>query len=183
MPDVPIDALWIALPVASLVALALAVEVPRDPSPDAVAVADTIDAVAATSYPTTATHPTGARAIRIEGGWGDAGRGDGGRIEGERTDGGRIEGERTDGGRIDLRGPAGWTGAVLSSGPVLAVGDGPLGRVLAGADPRQVFDSPADLERAVAAVRDRGPIRRSVDGRIRVRKVRTGEVEFTLVGG
>lgn len=154
MPPVSIDPVTaqFALAVAGLVA-GMAVERPHEELPDVVAVADTVDAVAAAPHPTTAEHPTEARAFRVADG------------------------------RIHLRGPSGWSAAPLSSGPVLGVGDGPLGRVLSGAQPCQVFESVAALERAVGSVRERAPVRHAVDGRIRARKVQTVGAAFTLVGG
>lgn len=144
--------LWIGLCVAGAAFAGLALEVPTAPAPDARAVADTVDRVAAGRYPTRADHPVSATAIRV--------------------------GPR----RVALRSDGGTAHAGFAYGPVTPAGDGPLRRLLTGAPPDRVFDDPAALRVAAGRARNRTPRWRPADDRVRVRRVSWGGVDVTLVG-
>jgi hypothetical protein len=154
MFDAPIDAyyVWAGLSAASVALVGLAVGLPTAPPPNAAAVADAVDAVAASPYPSTAEHPTDADALRV------------------------------DPRRVAVRDDAGTTRATLAFGPVTPAGDGPLGRVLDGVPPADAFDSPDALEAAARRARKRGGTWLPTDDAVRIRKVTWGETDVTLVG-
>jgi hypothetical protein len=64
-PPADVPAVWVGLALVSVLFVGLAVEVPRAPAPDAGAVAGTVDAAAASSYPTRAEHPTTATELKV----------------------------------------------------------------------------------------------------------------------
>lgn len=155
MFDVPADAwyVWLGVAAASVAVAGVAVDLPARPPPDAAAAAAAVDAVAAGGHAATTTHPLRATAVRV--------------------------GPR----RIALRNAAGTASAAFAFGPVTpAAPDDRLRRVLRGAPPSRVFASPAALRRAAAAARAGDPRFRPTDGRLRVRRVRWGEVDVTLAG-
>ncbi|WP_267642524.1 DUF7283 family protein [Haloarchaeobius amylolyticus] len=158
MPDLPIDAwyCWVGLAAASLAVAGVAVELPTRPAPDAAAAADTVDAVAAASYPTTAEHPVDASAVRL------------------------------DPHRLSLRNAGGTTHATFGFGPVVPVAaDSRLQRVATGDPPSSVFDSPVAFARAVEQARERTESRdatwRQAPARIRITRVHWEGTNVTLV--
>jgi hypothetical protein len=156
MLDAPIDAwyCWLGVAAAGLVVAGVAVELPARPAPDAAAAADTVDAVAAATYQTTAEHPLDARQIRI----GPS--------------------------RLSLRGAGGTAHAAFAFGPVVPVTTGmALHRVALGEPPSVVFDSPAEFARALARAREsaRGSDWRSAPNRIVVSRVHWEGTNVTLV--
>lgn len=150
LADVP--HLWIALGVTSVVFLGAALSVPSAPPPDAAAVADTVDAVAAAPHPTTASHPVTATAVRIGPG------------------------------RVSLRADGGTASATFAYGPVTPVRDGRLARVLHGAAPGNVFSSRAAFRRALGRARTASPGWQRVDDRVFVRSVEWEGIDATLAG-
>jgi len=153
--DAPIDAWygWLGIAVASVAVFGVVAAVPAAPAPDADGLAATVDRVAAADAPTTAEHGVAAAELRLAPG------------------------------RVALRGDAGVARATFVYGPVTpTTGDARLRRVLRGAPPDRVFDSPEAFARATAAARDRDPAWRSTDGRVRIRRVHWGGVDVTLVG-
>lgn len=151
----PVDAfhVWVALGVVSLAFVAAALGVPGAPPPDAAAVADTVDAVAAQSHPTRAGHPVAADSLRVT--------------------------PR----RVGLRGDGGTSRATFARGPVApATGDSRLRRVLHGVRPREVFDSRIEFARAAAAARREESQWVAVDDEVTVRALSWGDVDVVLVG-
>jgi len=63
-PPADTPALWVGLALVGALFVGLALQIPRAPAPDANAVAGTVDAAAASQYPTRAAHPTTARAYK-----------------------------------------------------------------------------------------------------------------------
>jgi len=152
--DPPIDAIptWLGVAVLSIVALGVALSFPTAPPADASAAAAAVDSVAASEGAASAFHPVGVERVRLA-----------------------REG-------LALEGPRGEATAGYAFGPVTPVPDGTaLYRVLAGTAPDAVFDSPAALALAVEAARARAPVRAETE-RLRIRHVRWGEVDVTLVG-
>jgi len=156
MFDVPLDATyyWLGLAVASLVVVGVAADLPTRPPPDAAAAANTVDALAASEYAGTATHPIEARSVRLTPH------------------------------SVGLRTAAGATHATFAFGPVTPVaGREDLAAVARGAPPSERFDSPAALaaaaDRARADARD-APWRDARDELV-VRRVNWGDVRVTLV--
>lgn len=154
MFEAPIDSLyvWTGLSVASGLFLGVALGLPTAPPPNAASVADAVDVVAASPYPSTAEQPTDAAAVRIE-----------------------PE-------RIALRSDAGTTHARFAYGPVVPAGSGKLGRVLSGVPPDVAFDSREAFLDAAKDARSATSTWRPVDGDVDVRKVTWGERNVTLVG-
>lgn len=155
MLDAPLDAtlVWLGLAAASAVALGTALQLPAAPPPDAAAVADTVDRVAASPHPSTAAQPVVATAVRVG------------------PD------------RVSLRSPAGTAHAPLAYGPVTPVRDGSaLDAVLHGTPPARAFDSPADFRRAAASALNDTPAWQPVDDHVLVRRVTWRGVDVTLVG-
>lgn len=156
MFDVPLDATyyWLGLAVASLVVVGVAADLPTRPPPDAAAAANTVDALAASAYAGTATHPIEARSVRLT----------------ARS--------------IGLRTSAGATHATFAFGPITPAGphEG-LAAVARGAPPSERFDSPAALaaaaERARADARDARW--QEAPEELVVRRVNWGDVRVTLV--
>ncbi|WP_435317482.1 DUF7283 family protein [Haloarchaeobius sp. TZWSO28] len=158
MPDLPIDAwyCWVGLAAASLAVAGVAVELPTRPAPDAAAAADTVDAVAAASYPTTAEHPIDASAVRL------------------------------DTHRLSLRNAGGSAHASFAFGPVVPVTTGTrLHRVATGTPPESVFDSPAAFAEAVAEARAHAsagePRWRPAGSRLLITRVHWEGTNVTLV--
>jgi len=67
MFETPADALyvWVGLSLVSLAAVGVAVQLPTAAPPDAVGLAETVDAVAESDYPATAEYPSRADRVRI----------------------------------------------------------------------------------------------------------------------
>jgi hypothetical protein len=153
--DVPIDGwyAWLGVAATSAAALGAVAGLPTAPPPDAAGLAGTIDRTAATEHGATASHPVEAERIRVEP------RG------------------------VGLANDAGRTHATFAYGPVTPVGDDSrLRRVLAGAPPTRVFDSPAALRRAAGRARDRPTRWRRIDGPVRIRHVVVEGEDVVLVG-
>lgn len=154
MHGVPIDAvyLWIGLSIASVAAAGAALAFHPAPAPAPTPLAETVDAVAASSAPASLSEPIRAQAIRI--------------------------GPR----RIALRSDGGHSAATYAYGPVTPVGDGPLRAVLRGRPPAAIFDSQAAFHDAIRAARRREPTWEPAGPRLHVRSVTWGEIDATLVG-
>lgn len=150
-PPVDSPALHAGLVVAAAAFLAVAGTLPASPAPDAAGVADTVDAVAAGDAPASATHEHGADAVRV-----------------------RRHG-------IAMRNDDGTARATFAFGPVVAVTEGPLRRVLRGASPRVVFPDREAFREAVAAALEHDPGWVSSDA-IAVREVSWDGYRVTLVG-
>ncbi|NHN42267.1 hypothetical protein G9C85_11610 [Halorubellus sp. JP-L1] len=156
MFDVPLSATYcfLGLAAASLVVVGVAADLPTRPPPDARAAANSVDALAASDYPGTATHPLEASSVRVTP---------------------RSLGLRTD---------AGATHARFAFGPVTPVdADSRLGAVARGTPPSEAFESPRALAAMAEATReDAGDATwRSARDEIVVRRVNWGDVHVTLV--
>jgi hypothetical protein len=126
MLDVPLDAVyyWVGLSVVSLALVGVATDLPTRPPPDATAVANTVDAIAASTYDATAEHPLSASQIRLTPY------------------------------AIGLRSDAGASHATFAFAPVTPVGPGTqLGSVASGTPPEQAFDDPAAFAAAAERAR------------------------------
>ncbi|MFB6120693.1 MAG: hypothetical protein ABEJ68_06205 [Halobacteriaceae archaeon] len=151
LADVP--QLGVALGVVSLTMFGIVTDLPEAPAPDATAAGATVDRAAATSHPTTASHPLAAQAVKI----------------------GPHE--------IALRNGGGTAHAAFAYGPVTPVPDsGALRRVLRGAPPSREFESPSAFERAARGRQNRSPRWQSAGEKLLVRHVTWGDVNVTLVG-
>lgn len=154
MFDVPADAwyLWVGLAAASVAAFGVAAQLPTEPPPDAAAAANAVDVIAASPHPASLTYPLTGDEVRL--------------------------GPE----RIALRTDGGTARASFAYGPVIPVQDGTLlWEVLRGARPAHVFESPAALERAAAAARERPAEWRPADDSLRARYVSWEGVDVTLV--
>lgn len=156
MFDVPLEAThcWLGLAVASLLFVGVAADLPTRPPPDATAAANTVDALAASDYPGTATHPIAAASLRL-------------------TPHG-----------LGLRTEAGATHATFAFGPVTPVpADSALAAVARGTPAAHRFESPdafaAAAERARRSARDAEW--RPAGEELVVRRVNWGDVRVTLV--
>jgi hypothetical protein len=151
-PSIDAVAIWLGLALAGLVVAGVVVELPSPRPPDATAAASTVDAVDAASYPSTASHPVDADAVRVG------------------TD------------RLSLRGPGGTSHATFAYGSVTpASPDSPLCAVARGAAPSSAFTSPVRFAGAASSSRDRSPTWQAVERPLVVRKVSWEGVEVTLV--
>jgi len=145
---------FLGLAAASLVVVGVAADLPTRPPPDAAAAANTVDALAASDYAGTATHPIDATAVRVT-----------------------PE-------SLSLRTNAGTTHATFAFGAVTpAPPDSPLAAVARGVPPSERFDSPQALADAAAAARQDATTAgwRPAQDSLRVRRVNWGEVRVTLV--
>lgn len=152
--DVPTDLLpvWTGLTVAGVALLAVVAGLPTG-APDATAPARTVDEVASSPYDTAATTTLRTRS-RVE-------------LRPHGLD--RCHGDAC-------------AHATFAFGPVVPVVDGsPLAAVLDGTPPRTVFDSPADLRRAVDRAHQRAPVVATTT-ELHARHVSWGGVDVTLVG-
>jgi hypothetical protein len=149
----PIDATYVhlGLGVCAAAFLVAALGVPTAPPPDATAVADTVDRVAAASYPTGATHPVAATAVRI----------------GPRT--------------VTLRSDGGTASEQFAQRVTPVSQKTELARVLRGARPSVVFESPAEFAAALRHARQASPAWRPAEA-VRARAVSWEGVDATLVG-
>jgi hypothetical protein len=144
------------LAVVGLAVLGVAAGLPAHSPPDATGLARTVDGVASSPGAAVGEHPIEADRLRI------TPRG------------------------VTLDGPGGRSHATFRFGPVTSVAPGGvLGRVLSGAPPGRVFESPGDLahaaerrRRSVAA----DPAWRPSPNRLAVRRVSWEGVDVTLVG-
>ncbi|SFL02421.1 hypothetical protein SAMN04487950_2012 [Halogranum rubrum] len=154
MFDVPLDAWysWVGLSLASLALFGVVASVPTTAPPDATAVANTVDRVAANDHATTAEHPLGATAIRL--------------------------GPH----RVGLRNDAGTAHASYAFGPVTPVSDdSALQQVLYGRPPSDLFESRRSFQQAVVADRTAEPAWQSVDRTLVVRRVSWEGLDVVLV--
>ena len=154
MFDAPVDAwyVWLGVALASSIAFGLAASLPEKPPPDAAGVAATVDAVAASSHQTTASHPLVADAVKL--------------------------GPH----RVALRTDGAVAHATFAYGPVVPVAPGTaLWSVLRGTLPNRAFASPAAFRRAVESARDRPESWRTSE-ELTVRAVSWEGVDVTLVG-
>ncbi|SDM10718.1 hypothetical protein SAMN04487949_0874 [Halogranum gelatinilyticum] len=154
MFDVPLDAWysWIGLALAGVALLGVVSSLPTTPPPDANAVANTVDRLAAGDHVATAEHPLDASAVKL--------------------------GPH----RVSLRNDAGTVHAAYAFGPVTPVADGSaLQRVLYGQPPSTVFESERAFHQAVVEARTREPTWETVDRTLVVRRVSWGETDVTLV--
>ncbi|MFB6069608.1 MAG: hypothetical protein ABEJ76_01185 [Halanaeroarchaeum sp.] len=154
MDDVPADApyVWIALLVVSAAVAGAVLAHPTAPPPDAERVAMAVDRVAATGHVASSTVPLDADRIRL----------------------GST--------RIALESAGGRAYATVRYGPVAPVRDGDLARVLRGADPADVFASPATFRHALDRAESRRGTWRPAPTELSVRRVQYGEVAGVLVG-
>ncbi|WP_224269890.1 DUF7283 family protein [Haloprofundus salinisoli] len=155
MLDTPVDAwyTWLGLALAGVAMVGTALSFPTAAAPDAAGVADTVDAVAASEYATTAEHPLDAAAIRL--------------------------GPH----RVSLRSDGGTTHAAFAFGPVTPVQSGSrLESVLYGVAPEEAFDSRRAFTQALVEARTADPTWRTVERTLVVRRVEWGERDATLVG-
>jgi hypothetical protein len=158
MFDFPADALpvWIGLGVVSAAVLGVALALPAAPPPAADRVAGAVDAVAASPHAASADVPLDRTHVSLTAH------------------------------RIALRrgGAGGAAGATVpfAYGPVTPVAAGsPLHRILAGASPEAVFESPSALVAAADAARE-SPVTIERATRLLVRHVVWGGIDVTLVG-
>lgn len=154
MFDVPLDAWysWVGLALAGVALLGVVSSLPTTPLPDANAVANTVDSVAAGDHAATAEHPLAATAVRL--------------------------GPH----RVSLRNEAGTVHAAYAFGPVTPVpADSRLQQVLYGRQPSTVFDSQQAFHQAIIDARTRTPEWRPVERTLVVRRVSWGEQDVTLV--
>lgn len=145
---------FLGLAAASLVVVGVAADLPTRPPPDAPAAANTVDALAASEYAGTATHPVVASAVRVT----------------ARS--------------VSLRSSAGTSHATFAFAPVTpAPPDSALAAVARGAPPGEAFDSPSAFADAAAAARRdaRDAAWRPASDSLRVRRVNWGDVRVTLV--
>lgn len=155
MNETPADVpfVWIALLVVGASVLGIVLSLPGAPPPDAERVAASVDDVAATDHPATSEVPLDATSIRLSGN------------------------------AVALRGPGGTAHATYHYGPVTPVPrDGDLGRVVRGAPPDTVFESPRRFERALDTARSRDPAWESAGETLHVRRVTYEGIDGVLVG-
>ncbi|MFC6951697.1 DUF7283 family protein [Halorubellus litoreus] len=145
---------FLGLAAASLVVVGVAADLPTRPPPDASAAANTVDALAASEYEGTATHPVSANAVRVT----------------ARS--------------LSLRSSAGSSHATFAFAPVTPAPPGSaLAAVARGAPPGERFESPRALAAAAETARRdaRDADWRTASDSVRVRRVNWGEVRVTLV--
>lgn len=157
MFDAPIDGLytWLGVSFVATGALAVAIGVPSAPPPDAAAVAETVDGLAASAYAGVATVPlANANEIRLT-----------------------PQG-------VSLRGTSGTVSATFEHGPVVVVTgtNEALAAVLSGTHPRKVFEDPDAVVDASRETTDESASWRTAPERLQVRHVTWGGVDVTLVG-
>lgn len=155
MPGLPIDipVLWLGTAIVTATLVGLTLQLPTATPARAGSVAETIDGVAAAPYPTSATHPLDADAVKL--------------------------GPH----RIGLRTPNGISHATLGFGPVTPVTSGSkLDSVLRGTPASEIFESPETLEDHAKSARNRSTQWLEPGESLIVRRVSWGGVDVTLVG-
>jgi hypothetical protein len=152
--DPPLDAVyvWIGLTVVSLATLGLATALPTTTPPDAAAAGAAIEEVASSIPGTAASVEVRATAVRLAP-W-----------------------------RLGLSNRAGSSAADLAFGPVTPARTPALRRVLHGARPATVYDSPDGFDAALRAAQREQPGWQAVDGSLAVRRVSWEGRDATLVG-
>ncbi|WP_257298899.1 hypothetical protein [Haloarchaeobius sp. FL176] len=156
MFDAPPDAWYtcVAVALASVAVTGVATDLPSQPAPDAAAAANTVDAVAGSTYASAAEHPLDADRVRL-----------------------RPQ-------RLALRTDGETSHATFAFGPVVPVGDDPaLARVARGVPPGRAFASLTAFEAAIETARERGSAAgwRPAADRLVVRHLEWGDVDVTLV--
>lgn len=154
MFDAPLDALyvWIGLGAVSLAVAGTVLAFPTGTPAGAGAVADAVDAVAASEHDAREEVAVPAEEIRL----------------GPRTIGLRADGRTAH--------------AHVEYGPVTPVRGGDLRAVLEGARPADVFADPDSFAAALDRAQRRDSGWREAPDELRVRRVSWGEVNATLVG-
>lgn len=157
MFDAPVDAwyVWVGLAAVALVLLGTVAALPTRPPPDAAGAVNAVDAASVATPPASATVAVDARAVSLTPH------------------------------RLTLRNRAGTATAAFAYGPVTPVSpDSPLRAVLRGEEPSAVFDDREAFRQALVEARAAatGEEWTTVAGPIRVRHVRMGTVDATLVG-
>ena len=155
MFDLPADALpiWIGLALASAAILGVALDLPTTAPPDATAASRAVDAVAGSPHAAASEHRLGGADLRVTPH------------------------------RLTLRRGDASAHAAFAYGPVTPVASGTaLERVLDGAPPEAVFDSPDALSAAAVAARDGPPVTADRATRLTVRHVTWRGLDVTLVG-
>lgn len=155
MFDVPVDAVyvWVGVASVSVVALGVVVGLPSAAPPNATNAAQAVDAVAVGPPGSQGSHELAANRIRL----------------------GSV--------RIGLAGPGGKSHATFGYAPVTPVpGESRLARVLAGERPGSVFESSGRFSDAVVDQRRTDPEWRPAPDRLDVRRVSWRGVDATLVG-
>lgn len=154
MFDTPLDVwyVWLALGAVSLAVAGAVLAVPTASPAATVPVADAVDRVAVSEYGAYEEVEVPAGEFRL---------------------GTRALAIRTDGGTAHAR---------FEYGPVTPVRDGSLRRVLAGTPPQEVFADAEAFRDAVERARSRERSWREAPTTLRIRRVRWGEVDATLVG-
>ncbi len=154
MFDAPLDTVyvWVGLGAVSLAVAGTVLAFPTASPAGAGAVADSVDAVAASEYEARDEIAVPVEEIRL----------------GPHTLGFRADG-RTAHARFEY-------------GPVVPVRDGPLRTVLAGTPPEEVFADSGSFDRALARAQRRDRDWRDAPETLHVRRVSWGEVDATLVG-
>lgn len=138
--------------VSHSLALPFSVSLPTTAPPEATAVANTVDRVAAGAHTATAEHPLDATAIRV--------------------------GPH----RLSLQSGGGTAHAAYAFGPVTPVSEHPkLQQVLYGKPPVEVFDSRRQFQQALIGARTREPTWKPVDRTLVVRRVSWEETDAVLV--
>lgn len=153
MFDAPMDTLpvWVGVAAVSLAVFGIATSLPTS-APGATAVADTVDAVAASPHDATATQPVAADRVRLSPY------------------------------RVTVVAAGDASHDTFAYAPVTPVGpDTPLASVLAGTPPDQVFDTPRAFVRATRTARTEAPVTLSTDT-VQARRVAWGGANVTLVG-
>ncbi len=152
MFDAPAEGIyvWLGLAAVAAATLTTAVGLPTGPPPAPTQAATTIDTVAGSEAPASATHVLAADRVRIGSG------------------------------SLTVRADGTTATAELLYGPITVAGDGALAALARGVSPRQLFDAPSTLRRAVAAARERVPTWRS-GSRLRVARVVWEPVTVTVV--
>lgn len=127
MFDAPADGIyvWLGLTAVAATTLTIAVGLPTGPPPAPEAAAATIDRVAGSDIPASATHVLGADRVRI----------------GPNS--------------LTVRDDGATATAEFLYGPVVVADDGALAALARGVLPRQLFDSPSTLRRAAETARER----------------------------
>ena len=126
-PPADSPALYAGLTLAAAAFLAVVGSLPVQPAPDAAGVAETVDGVAVTDAPATASHGHSADAVRL-----------------------RPQG-------VAMRNDGGTARATFAFGPVVPVVDGPLRAVLDGEAPQSAFVDRESFREAITEATEREP--------------------------
>jgi len=150
--DAPAEGLyvWLGLAAVAATTLTVATGLPTGPPPAPEAAAATVDEVAGSDTPASATHALGADRVRL----------------GSES--------------VTIRADGATATAQFLYGPVVVADDGALTALARGVSPRQLFDAPSTLRRAVATARERPPQWRS-GSQLRVARVVWETVAVTVV--